>query len=251
MKKRLALLLAFLCLAQFAPLLPALASESSVSSLKAVAYGATQVKVSWSGDAQTYYVNYGVVGGTFTYYDTVYDTSCIISVAPETQYEIYVEPDGGVASSPVYVMTPKPDSNREYHYRYQKCALYYVSADSHTDFWKDNSRTKFETIQSPYLMSAGELRNFYLTIDFTLSSSNADKDMNYVIVLSAPHLVDRYVTSSSVSIPANWTSLAHVFSINDLLQTHAQFNDDFAPGKYYVSLYFNGWLGGQTSFAVK
>ena len=250
MKRIIAFLVALLLLAASLTIL-AEATGPSVDNVKAVAWSATQIKVSWIGSSSVYNVNYGVVDGSFHYYDTVYTDSAVISVAPETRYYITVQPEGGVESDPVYVVTSAADTTREFNYKYKNCALYFVNHGNPVDFWKDSSKTKVGTVQKSVFMGAGELRDYNLTIEFTLASSNLDRDFAFIVVMTPPDASDRYTTSGTITIPGSWRSAKWYFNIDDILQTYAQFNDEFAPGRYDLSLYFNGWFAGNTAVYVK
>lgn len=251
MKRIIAFLAALLLCAAALSALAEPATGPSVENVKAVAWSATQIKVSWTGSSSVYNVNYGAVDGNFHYFDTVYTNSGIINVAPQTRYMITVQPEGGIESDPVYVVTSAADTTREFNYKYTNCLLYFVPHGNSSDFWKDSSRTKVSTVQKSAFMGAGELRDYNLTIDFTLLSSNIDRDFNYVVVMTPPNTVDRYTTSGTITIPAAWRSAKWYFGINDILQTYAQFNDEFASGRYDLSLYFNGWFAGNTAVYVK
>jgi len=251
MKRTLAAVLsALLLIAALA--IPALAQEDSgITGLKATAFSATQIKVSWEGGAPPYRVHYGPVKGQFTYYDEVYSNSALIQVAPDTNYQIYVSQGEGAQSAPVYATTPRLSSQREYNYKYRNFSLYYTNADTNTDFWDDASRTRVERVQGAMLASAGELRNFFIAVEYTLSRAKTDKILQAVVVLYPPNSADRYVYSETTTIPGDWTGVRSAYNINHIFQTYLSYNDTFAPGRYAVELYFNGWLGGKTSFTVE
>lgn len=229
----------------------AAAAQTAVTGLKAMPYSATQVKVSWQGDASVYEVYYKPVEGTFHYYDTVYENSAIISVAPDTDYEIIVKAEEGEESEPVYVTTPRISSTREYSYKYKSFSQYFVNADRTLSFWDIESPTKFSRIQGSYLSSAGELRDFFAVADFTMSRTSYDKELPYVIVLYPPKSADRYLSSDVISVTGAWTGIQWAYPINNLFEAYMSYNDAFAKGTYALELYINGWLGGKTTFIVE
>ncbi len=251
MKRRTVSALLALVLLASLPVYPVFASQSGISNLKAVPYSATQIKVTWDGGGSVYEVNYSPVDASFHYYDTVYTDSALISVVPETDYAITVNEEGGEESDPVYVRSPRLSTTREYGYKYQKFSLYYVSGGSNLNFWDDDSRTRVERIQGASLAGAGDLRNFHAAVEFTLSSAKSDKELSAVIVLYPPDSADRFTTSEVIYVPAAWTSALWAFSVDNVFQTYLAYNDAFAPGRYALELYFNGWLGGKTTFIVE
>ena len=88
-------------------------------------------------------------------------------------------------------------------------------------------------------------------MEFTLASAKADKELSAIIVLYPPNSTDRFTTSEVISVPASWTSAQWAFSIDNIFQTYLAYNDAFEPGRYALELYFNGWLGGKTTFIVE
>ena len=229
----------------------AAAAQTTVTGLKAIPYSATQIKVSWQGDASIYEVYYGPVEGTFHYFDTVYENSAIINVAPDTNYEIIVKSQDQEESEPVYVTTPRISSTREYGYKYKSFTLYFVNAERTLSFWDIESPTKFNRIQGSYLSSVGELRDFFAVADFTMSRTSYDKELPYVIVMYPPKSADRYLSSDVISVTGSWTGIQWAYPINNLFEAYMSYNDAFAKGTYALELYINGWLGGKTSFIVE
>lgn len=251
MKKRLIAAALVLALTLSLPSWFVSASAGGISGLKAVPYSATQVKLTWEGGGSVYEVNYAPVAASFHYYDTVYTNSALISVVPDTDYAITVNEEGGEESDPVYVRTPRLSTTREYGYKYQNFSVYYVSGGTNLNFWEDDSRVRAERVQGAYLAGAGDLRNFHATVEFTLASAKADKELSAIIVLYPPNSTDRFTTSEVISVPASWTSAQWAFSIDNIFQTYLAYNDAFEPGRYALELYFNGWLGGKTTFIVE
>jgi hypothetical protein len=252
MKRRILSALLALLTAASLPLGLAMAeSASPVTNLKAVPYSATQVKVTWDGPEGMYYVNYGVAGGSFHYYDTVYTTEALINVAPETSFAIYISVESGAKSGEVFVTTPRASTQREYRYKYTNFKLYYVNANTHLDIWEDSSRTEIDRVQSAYLQSAGDLRDFHVGVEFTMSSAKSDKELPYVIVLYPPDKIDRFMSYGTMVIPADWTSVQWADNINYIFTTYLAYNDNFTPGRYRLELYLNGWSGGKTDFVIE
>ena len=252
MKRTLAAVLSALLLFAALPLSAFAAEDSGITGLKATPFSATQIKVSWQGGSPPFRVHYGPVKGVFTYYDEVYENSALLQVAPETNYKISVsQGEEGAQSDLAYATTPRLNSQREYNYKYRNFSLYYTNADSNTDFWDDASRTRVERVQGAMLASAGELRNFFIAVEYTLSRAKTDKNLQAVVVLYPPNSADRYLYSETTSIPGDWTGVRSAYNINHIFQTYLSYNDAFAPGRYAVELYFNGWLGGKTSFTVE
>lgn len=227
------------------------ADSSGISSLRAIAFSATQVRISWQGSASVYEVNYSPVDGSFRYAETAYANSIILGLAPDTTYEITVNALGRTESDPVYVTTPRFSTTREYGYKYQNFNLYYVSANSNVDFWDDSSRTRADKIQGSFLASAGHLRNFFYVSDFTLSSARQDKEFDYVVVMIPPRSADRYLSTGTISVPGSWTWVSWAYPINNILELYLENNGYFAPGKYVYAVYLNGWLGGKSTLIVE
>ncbi len=226
------------------------AAPQAATAVKATPISATQAKVSWSGDAPVYEVYYKPVNGSFHYFDTVYDTSTILSLAPETTYEITVVTKDGAESEPVYANMPRLSNTREYNYKYQSFELYYTNANTQVDFFEDSSRTKLDRVSASLLAGAGVLREFFVLSRFSMSGAKHDKDLNYLIVLYPPSSADRFLSSGVFSIPGSWTSAQYAYHITPLLSSYVEQNGSFAAGRYVLEVYLNGWLGGKLNFAV-
>lgn len=224
---------------------------SGVSNLKGTAYSAIHIKLTWSGSASAYEVNYKPVNGSFRYFDEVTNESALIIVAPDTTYEITVNARGGKESAPIYVTTPSYSTTREYNYRYISLSLYAASANTNLDFWEDETRTRYERIQRSLLAGAGEMRDFYAISDFTMSPTSQEKALDYVVVLTPPYSPDRYLTSGVLSVPGSWDNALYAYYLSDMFKVYLEYNDSFAPGVYALEVFLNGWLGGKTTFVVE
>ena len=66
----------------------------------------------------------------------------------------------------------------------------------------------------------------------------------------APGETDYYVNYGTEIIPGNWSGGRFAVGLNYPIQTYLDYNGSFAPGRYDLELYINGWLGGRTSFVV-
>ncbi len=233
------------------PLVGAAAQSEPISGVRAIPFSATQLKVSWDGPSAAYKVNYGIPDGEFYYYENAYETSVMLMVVPGAPYYVTVSyEDGTGETEPVYVTMPRVGTQREFNYRYMNFRAYFVNTNTHLDFWEDDSRTAFERIQGVYLSGAGEVRDYVAGVEFTVSRTNADKEFNYIVVLYAPGERDYYVNYGTEIVPGNWSGGRLAVGLNYPIQTYLEYNGAFAPGRYDLELYINGWLGGRTSFVV-
>jgi len=245
-------LLAVLALLLSAPLAQGAQSQTpaAIDKLRANPISATQAQVSWTGEASVYEVYYKPVNGSFHYFDTVYDTSTILSLAPDTTYEIIVVADG-VESAPVYAKMPRPSTTREYNYKYQSFEFFYTNASTQADFFEDSSRTKLDRVSASTLAGAGVLREFFALSRFTMASAKYDKELHYLVVLYPPASQDRYLLSGVFSIPGSWTSVQYAYHVTPLITSYIGQNGSMDSGRYLMEVYLNGWLGGKLNLVVE
>lgn len=252
MKKHSAIAL-LLALALFLSLSPAIAQEdnSGVSNLKAVVVSSFQVKVTWDSPDSAFKVFYQPVKGDVYYYVDAYAPSAMLYVSPSTDYQIWVQAEGGEASKLVYASTPKASSQREYGYKYRTLTFYTTTGSSNENFFDDGTRVRVDRVQGALLAGAGEVRNYYLVDDFYMTRTKQDKELHYMLVLTPPNSPERLIDHGDLVLPGNWMYINYAFNLNGLLQTHLNHIGEMSPGRYAIDLIINGWHAGGTVLIVE
>jgi hypothetical protein len=244
MKRQLTALILFLILSTLGQ--GVAGTGGQICDLTAEAADSTTISAAWNctdKENPLYILTCRVDGvGRVSQWNTYRDTFLFNNLSPNTTYVITVSAQGG-STQTATVTTPAGSGFIGYNYQLLAAGVYLSDTDA-------ENYTVLACVDGDALAGMLEDNDFSLMLSFQLTAAQADRALDYLLVLRLPN-GDIYTASQQLWVTQKSQTVTEYFTFNALLETAAQHYAAFPVGEYTLTAYCNDGLAAETDFMVE